>query len=177
MQITHGHAQRMVTLDAEARHLLRFVGGIVEHLNVEQFARIIEARNRVDKALDHVAFVVDRKLYGNLGPLRERRRRTGHVATMLGIGINQPVAMQPVGGKHHEHEEVRDHNGKIEGIELVETAKRVAKRIRLLGPIVRQRALRRHYQRDAVQAEQTGQLPVQNSVRAFVRSLAQLPRC
>ena len=45
MQVVDRHAQRLVALDAGARDFLRLVGGIVEHLNVEQFARIIEARD------------------------------------------------------------------------------------------------------------------------------------
>ena len=80
MQIADRQAERLIALDARARHFLRFVGRIVEHLNVEQFARIIEARHRVDQALDDVALVVDGKLYGNLGPLGHRRRRAGNVA-------------------------------------------------------------------------------------------------
>ncbi len=81
MQIVDRQTERLVALDARARDLLRLVGRIVEHLNVEQFARIIEARDRVHQALDHVALVVDGKLYGNLGPLGDRqaagRERSG----------------------------------------------------------------------------------------------------
>ena len=60
-----------MALDAGAGDLLGLVGGIVEHLNFEQLARIVEARHGVDQALDDVALVVDGKLYGNLGPDRE----------------------------------------------------------------------------------------------------------
>ena len=69
MQVVDIDAEGLVALDAGARDLLRFVGGIVEHLDLEQLARIIETRDGVDQALDHVALVVDGKLYGNLGPL------------------------------------------------------------------------------------------------------------
>ena len=72
VQVADRQSERLVALDAGARDSLRFVGRIVEHLNIEQFARIVEARNRIDQALDHVALVVDRKLYGNLGPLGDR---------------------------------------------------------------------------------------------------------
>ncbi len=79
MQIVNRQAQRLIALHARARHLPRFVGGIVEHLNVQQLARIIEARHCIHQALDHVALVVDGKLYGNLGPLGDRGRRAGNV--------------------------------------------------------------------------------------------------
>ena len=69
MDVNDRQAGGGVALDASAGDLASFVGGIVEHLNVEQFARIIESRDGVDEALDDVALVEDGKLYGNLGPV------------------------------------------------------------------------------------------------------------
>ena len=144
--------------------MLRLVGGIVEHLDFEQFARIIEARDGFDQALDDVALVVDGKLHGNLGPLGERRRRAGNVVAMLDVRIDQPVAMQPVGGQDHQHDEIRDHDGQVEGVELVEAAEGIAARVGELGPIIRERALRRHCEKtqSILRENQSGKSPLQN---------------
>ena len=53
-----GRPRPLVAFNAVARDFLRFVGGIVEHLNIEQFARIIERGDRFDEALDDVALVI-----------------------------------------------------------------------------------------------------------------------
>ena len=70
MDVADRNAQALIALHAIARHFLRFVGGIVEHLNFEQFARIIELRDRFHQPLDHVALVVNRKLHGDFAATR-----------------------------------------------------------------------------------------------------------
>ena len=111
-----------MALDAIARNLLRLVGRIVEHLNVEQLARIIESRDGFDQPLDHVALVVDRQLHGNLGPVGDFGRRAGNILAILEIVVDQRVAMQPVHGQNHQHEEIRHHDGEVERVRLIETA-------------------------------------------------------
>ena len=54
---------------------LRFVGRVVEHLDFEQLARVIELRDGFDQPLDHVALVVNRELHGNLRPVVNFGRR------------------------------------------------------------------------------------------------------
>ena len=117
-------AQRLVALHAGARDLLRFVGGIVEHLNIEQFARIVEARDGVDQPLDHVALVVDRKLYGNLGPPLTAGGGPGTLLRIDVVIVDQPVAVQSVGGQDHQHEEIRNHDREIECIRMIDAGKR-----------------------------------------------------
>src|SRR5262249_48202108 len=53
------------TLDAIAGHLLRLVGGVVQNLNVQQLARIVETRDGFDEAFDHVALIENRELNGD----------------------------------------------------------------------------------------------------------------
>ena len=79
MDVDDGHALRGVALDAGAGDFARFVGGIVEDLNVEQFARIVEARDGFDEALDHVALVEDGKLDGDARPIGDSRRRSRNI--------------------------------------------------------------------------------------------------
>ncbi len=142
MQVMDIDAEGLVTLDAGAGDLGGFVGGVVQHLDLEQLARIIETRHGFDEALDDVALVVDGKLYGNLGPARDRRRRAGHILAVLSVLVDQPVTVQPEGGEHHQHGEIRDHDGQVKGVELVEAAEGVQPRVHHLGPIVREQALR-----------------------------------
>ena len=75
MDVGDGHALRGEALHAVAGDFLRLVGGVVEHLNVEQLARIIETGDGFDQALDDVALVVNGKLNGDARPLGDRRRR------------------------------------------------------------------------------------------------------
>ena len=75
-----------MAFDAIARDLLCLIGGIVEHLDVEQLARVIELRDGLDQPLDHVALVVDRQLDGDFGPFGDFGhgwRRAGNVSAVL----------------------------------------------------------------------------------------------
>src|SRR5271169_3669147 len=75
MNIGDGQSFGSVAFDAGASDIAGFVRGIVEHLNIKKVTRVIELRDRVYQALDHIALVKDRKLYGNLWPVRDRRWR------------------------------------------------------------------------------------------------------
>ena len=70
MNIGYGQALSGETLDAVARHLLRFIGGIVQDLHIEKLRWVIEARDGLDETLDHVALVVNGQLNGDARPLR-----------------------------------------------------------------------------------------------------------
>ena len=50
VDVGDGNAQSLMPFDAVARDGLRLVGGIIEHLDIEQFARIIELRDGFDRA-------------------------------------------------------------------------------------------------------------------------------
>ena len=123
MNVGDGDAESAVSLDAIAGDLLRFVGGIVEHLDVEQFARVIELRDGLDEALDHVALVVDRELNCDLRPFRDFRRRSGNIFAILEVIVDQVVAMNSVHRQNYHHQEIRNHDGEIERVGLVEPAK------------------------------------------------------
>ena len=135
MDVDDRDAEIAIALDAIASHGLRFVRRIVEHLNLEQLARVIELRDSLDQALDHVALVVDRELNRDLRPLRHFRRRTGHVLAVLEIVVDEYVAVNAVHREDRHHEEVRQHDGEIEGVCLVEAAKR---RVEQLVPVSRE---------------------------------------
>ena len=87
VNVRNRHALRGMSFDAVAGDFTGLVGGIIEHLHIEQFARIVEARHRVHQSLDYVALVVDGKLYGNFGPLDDSGRRAGDILAILEIRV------------------------------------------------------------------------------------------
>src|SRR5262249_47186100 len=119
VQVGNRQSERLIPLDACACHLLRFIGRIVQHLDIKQISRIVEARDGIHKALDHIAFVIDGKLYGNLWPLGYGWSRAGYISAVLEERVNQIVTMQTIRGQNYQHDEIRNHDGKIEGVELV----------------------------------------------------------
>ena len=48
-------------------HAARFVGGVVEHLDLEQLARVVHLADGVDQPVGHVHLVVDRQLHRDDG--------------------------------------------------------------------------------------------------------------
>jgi len=54
-----------VALDDLGGHLHRLVGGVVEQLNLEAVARILDAADRVDEPVDDELLVEDGKLHGD----------------------------------------------------------------------------------------------------------------
>ena len=122
MDVGDGNAEGLVAFDAIARDLLCLIGGIVEHLDVEQLARVIELRDGLDQPLDHVALVVDRELDRHLGPDGDFGRRPGNILAILEIVVDQRVAMHAVHRQNCHHEEVRQHDGEVESVRLIEAA-------------------------------------------------------
>ena len=62
--------------------------------------------------------------------------------------------MQAVGGQDHQHREVRNNDGEVKGIKLVEAAEGIEIRVGELGPVMCERALRRQDHRNAVDCVQ-----------------------
>ena len=53
------------TADGALGDAARLVGRIVQHLNLEQLARVVDARDRLDQPVRHVHLVVERQLDGD----------------------------------------------------------------------------------------------------------------
>jgi hypothetical protein len=139
VNVGNREAELAMALDAISRDFLRLVGGIVEDLNIHFFARVIELRDAIHQPLDHVALVKDGKLYGNLGPLSDRRRRARNVILVFEKIVDERVAMQAVGRKNYEHEEIWDHNREIERVRLILPGER---QICQAAPVIRKRRAR-----------------------------------
>ncbi len=139
MNVTDRQPQALIALDAVARHFLRLVGGIVEHLNIQQLARIIERGNRFHQTLDHVTLVVNRKLHGDAGPRSNFRRRPGDALAIFVIVVDQRIAMNAVHRQNGHDEEVRQHDHEVESVQLVKAAEGIQLRVRIAAPIVGKR--------------------------------------
>src|SRR5207302_11155255 len=57
MDVSDRHALRSVALHARARNVLRFVGGIVQNLNLQQLPRIVETRDSFRESLNDIALI------------------------------------------------------------------------------------------------------------------------
>jgi hypothetical protein len=90
------------------------VGGVVEDLDLEAVAGIVEAAAGVDEAVDDELLVEDGELDGDEGAARlsgsARAARAG-VAALLLVAVVEPdelVAMDAVEGEDDHHDEVGD---------------------------------------------------------------------
>ena len=101
--------------------LAGFVGGVVEQLDVELPARVIQFAAGIDQPVDDVLLVEDRKLDGNAGELGEAAG--GLAGGILLVPVVEPdelVAMDAVKGEHDHDQEVGDEQEAVEPVPLVE---------------------------------------------------------
>ena len=92
----------------------RLVRRVVEQLDLEAIARIVEGARRVDQPADDVRLVVDGQLHGDAGQLadpvlRQPYRRPPQPAPEH----HQPVG--PEGQEKHQHQRVRKRGGERDG--------------------------------------------------------------
>src|ERR1700683_1898571 len=140
MDVTNGHSEGPVAFYTVAGDLAGLVGRIVENLNLEQLARIVELRNGFDKPFDDVAFVINGELNGDFGPGSYLRRRPRNVLSIFIIVVNQGVAVNAVGSQNDHYEKIRQHDCKIEGIQLVNSAEWIEFGVHVPAPVVGERA-------------------------------------
>ena len=74
VMILDGVAEGAVAFDQGAGKGRGVVGGIVQHLNLEQFPRVVHLDGLFDQAFHHVALVIERQLDGDAGQLIEALR-------------------------------------------------------------------------------------------------------
>ena len=136
MVVADGVAERHVALDEAAGHVDGFVGGIVEHLDVEFLRGILQLADGFEQALDHVLLVEDRQLDGNARQIRKTGSgRRGAFFSMLVIEIHQHIPVHAVTGKQNQDDEIRNEQGHVKGVGVVESAKGgVEKMLADVGP-------------------------------------------
>ena len=103
------------------------VGGVVEDLDLEAVARILDAAAGVDEAVDDELLVIDGELDGDEGELvfGEARGRLVRVRGLALVAVVEPdelVAMDAVEGEDDHHDEVRDEQADVEGVPAVVAA-------------------------------------------------------
>ena len=91
------------------RHNARLVGGVVQHLDFEQLARIVELADGVDQPVRHVHLVVDRKLDRDLRQPFQARRH-GMTVLVLHVQVDQVIPVPPVDRENDEDEKVGREN-------------------------------------------------------------------
>ncbi len=92
--------------DGELGHAARFVGRVVEHLDLEKLARIIDGAHRGDQPIGDVHFVVQRQLNRHDRLRIERRAGLRLLIAITQIEINEVVPMPAVDGENDEDEKV-----------------------------------------------------------------------
>ena len=86
----------------------RIVGGIIQHLDLQQFSRIIEFTNGAEQTLDHVDFIENWQLHRHLGQLGELSSRLGSAPAVFQKQVDDEIAMYPVGGKAEEDGQIAE---------------------------------------------------------------------
>ena len=118
-------AQRSITLDQATCDLDGLVRRIVEHLNVELLARIVELADCFKQPLDYVLFIEYRQLNGDPWEFGKTGGGFGRaILSMLVVEINQDVAMTSITSEQNQHDEIRHQQRDIEAVGVVEATKR-----------------------------------------------------
>src|ERR1019366_5966471 len=92
---------------------------------LQQFARIINPRDRLKQALHHVALVVNWELDGHPRQCIKSLQRLGRLAAVLHIEINQAIAMNAVTSEDDKDGKVRNQDRQVEPVGVIDTSKGV----------------------------------------------------
>jgi hypothetical protein len=119
MQVRDVQAARGVAPDRLLGNPLRLVRGIVEDLDFEQVARIVELAYRVDEPVGDVHLVVDRKLDRHRRQGGELSRGLRYAILVLHVQVHQVIAVPPVDSENDENEKVCRENEGLGGRHIV----------------------------------------------------------
>src|SRR5205823_2211069 len=90
------------------RNLLRVIGRIVEHLDLQPIAWVIQLADRAQQPLHYINFVEDRQLHGHDRQLFESAGWHRRVFPILEKEVDNKIAVDAVSRKADEHAEVTD---------------------------------------------------------------------
>ena len=125
---------------AQSGHLLarlagdlgRVVGAVVQHLDLQLLARVVDLTGGLDDPLGDEVLVVHRQLHGHPRQLVEATGRQVRVVLVLVVQVNQHVPVEPVPGDDGQDDQVRDGNGGLS----VRLPHRLSVSVRASGRIV-----------------------------------------
>ncbi len=125
MMVTDGVTGARVLTHQTRADNAGLVDRVVEHLDFQQLARVVDARNGFEQAFHHIALVENRELDGDTRQLRELLRRLRRLAAALHVQIDEIVAMNAVDRKNNENSEVRNQYREVESVRSVDAAERI----------------------------------------------------
>ncbi len=125
-----------VALDDLAGDLAGFVGGVVEDLDFEAVARVVDAADGFDEALDDELLVEDGELDGDEGELAfgepcGRLAPPGGFLLIPHVEPDELVAMDSVEGEDDHDDEVGNQHRRVEGVPVVEALEGLVEVVRL----------------------------------------------
>ena len=130
MMILDRKSERVISLHKRFGKGSRVVGRIVQHLYLQQLARVIHPRDLVNQPLDNVSLVVNRQLNRDR---RQLRKTLGRLAcsslTILEVSANDIVPVHAINREHHQNSKVRNQNGPIKPTHLIHAGKRVVEQL------------------------------------------------
>ena len=86
-----------------------FVGGVVENLDLEAVARVIEGGDGVEEAVDHEGLIEEGELDGDFGEVFEAGGLFGFVLAMMPVVPEDFDPVRPKSRQTRENEGVADH--------------------------------------------------------------------
>src|SRR2546423_2032779 len=82
------------------------IGGIVQHLDLQQVPRVIEFADGAQQSLNHVHFIEDRQLHRHFWQLIEPAGGLETAIPVLQKQVNNEITVNAIGGQPEEHTEV-----------------------------------------------------------------------
>ena len=99
-------ALRGVAAHRQVGDAARFVGRVVQHLDLEQLARVVDRADRVDQTLGDVHLVVERELDGDDRQRIERRTEARLFVPVAHVEVHEVIPVPSVDGEHDHDEEI-----------------------------------------------------------------------
>jgi hypothetical protein len=91
------------------------VGGIIEDLDLQEVARVLELADAIQEALDYVELVKDGELDGDAGEGLEAARGAGDVLAVLEEEVDDDITVNSVEGEAKEDGEVTNSPNEVSG--------------------------------------------------------------
>jgi Protein of unknown function (DUF3303) len=134
VMISNSVSQGGIALDHRLRHFDGLVGGIVEQLDVQLVARVIEAANRLHQPVDHELLVEDGQLHRDPRQFFKAGRRLLHLVLAVSvIEVHKHIAMHAVSRQQDENHEVGDQQRQVKGVDLVDALEPGIGQVLVLG--------------------------------------------